>query len=782
MKSQPVAGRTEHTSVVTGMRGGLGRTFLTAFLLLAIVPMSAISFIAIRRTRQDMRLELDAKLTAVAALKATQIEQWFEERRQYLALIAAHPDVSRVTSDFLSSPSNALARAELLDLLDYWIELSPDMMALWISPGPGKPPLVEVGTPIPARVQEFVCETPVAGGAGYLGGFLGPATLNEMVSRSAGLGQTGEIYLVNREGRALSGLAYPVRAENALHSVGISAALEGKNGSGLYQNYAGEPVVGAYRWLPEPGIAVLAEQSQAEAFAREDALAAMLIASTLAASLLTTLLAAVVTRRFTQPIVQLTKNAVRIAGGDLSQSVPVTRRDEIGILGRAFNIMTAELRTLYEGLEQKVAERTRQYEEANDQLRYQTIQLAVSAQVGRVITSILELDPLLKRIVELILHWYFQQFQLAFVGIFLVDETRQWTELKASEGTCPEHIRPKMRVDDGDLVAEAVANGEAHSLCSRSAGRGGCSELAIPLQIRQRVIGVLYLYSPVPGVFSSADIGVLRGLGDQISVAIENARAYELEREAARQLRETEQMRRRFLGHMSHEFREPLNRIIGFSRLILKGLDGPISEQQRRDLESVHANGQHLLGLINDLLDVAKIEAGLMELDFREVDLGEIINSVMATTSALVRDKDVQLRQEIHPGLPAVEADGVRVRQVLLKLLSNAAKFTDHGSIVVRAWPNGNSVKVAVADTGIGISAEDQEGVFERFEQGGTGASHPPGIGLGLTLCKEFVEMHGGRIWVESEEGIGSTFTFTLPIRGNVRDVKPEYQIDYRDP
>jgi signal transduction histidine kinase len=218
---------------------------------------------------------------------------------------------------------------------------------------------------------------------------------------------------------------------------------------------------------------------------------------------------------------------------------------------------------------------------------------------------------------------------------------------------------------------------------------------------------------------------------------------------------------------MSHELREPLNNIIGFSRVILKGIDGPISEQQRGDLEIVHANGQHLLGLINDLLDVAEIEAGLMELDFREVDLGEIIGSVMATTSALVRDKDIQLQREIHPELPPVEADGVRVRQVLLKLLSNAAKFTDHGSITVRAWPDGNNVQVAVADTGLGIPEEDQERVFERFEQGEAGMIHPPGIGLGLPLCKEFVEMHGGRIWLESQEGVGSTFTFTLPIRGN---------------
>jgi signal transduction histidine kinase len=276
---------------------------------------------------------------------------------------------------------------------------------------------------------------------------------------------------------------------------------------------------------------------------------------------------------------------------------------------------------------------------------------------------------------------------------------------------------------------------------------------------------VLDIHSPHADAFDEEDIKVLQGAADQIAIAIENARAYELEREAARQLREAEEMRRRFLGHMSHELREPLTNIIGFSRVILKGIDGPISDQQRSDLEIVYANGQHLLGLVNDLLDVAQIEAGLMELEFKEVDLRELVQSVMATISALVRDKDIQLQQEIHPELPLIEADGTRLRQVLLKLLSNAAKFTDRGSITVRAWPNGDQVQVVVADTGRGISEEDQERVFERFEQGEIGIKHPQGAGVGLALCKEFVEMHGGRIWVESKEGAGSTFNFTLPIR-----------------
>lgn len=155
-----------------------------------------------------------------------------------------------------------------------------------------------------------------------------------------------------------------------------------------------------------------------------------------------------------------------------------------------------------------------------------------------------------------------------------------------------------------------------------------------------------------------------------------------------------------------------------------------------------------------------------MELQFREVDLAELIRSVMATTSALVRGKKVTLQEEIAPDLPLVRADPARIRQVLLRLMANAAKYTDQGSITVRAWASNGQVLVSVSDTGVGIPPEDLERIFERFEQGGTeNGRRANGAGLGLSLSKEFVEMHGGRIWVESRVGKGSTFTFSLPLR-----------------
>jgi len=806
MRNQSVGEHAEPTiSPTTGMQGGLGRTLLAAFLVLAIVPMSTISFIAVDRTRQDMRQELTARLTAVTTLKESQIQQWIAERSRSLAVLSSKPDVQQAAITLLTQrPSSAAyntAYTNLRDGLHAELTQHTDFAGFFLlREEDGDEPLLEVTAPhkqintdtnwpqvkktsdnrhvslssvAPTLNVTYSIPGPEGGALGLLVGCLDLTALDQIMTGSTELGETGETYLVTLGGRSIPTLATDddTPLPTSLHSQGIDAALAGRSGSGLYDNYAGQPVIGAYRWLPELRAALLAEQAQAEAFDPEDALATMLVGTTLAVALLTTLLAAVVTRQITRPIVRLTMRAVEIANGDLEQTVPVDRRDEIGILARAFNIMTAELRALYNGLEQKVAERTTQLREANRRLRYRAMQLAVSADVGRVATSILDLDTLLGRVVELIRDYY----RFAYVAIFLLDDTGQWAVLREGSGELGNTLKVKgqwLSVGEPSLVGQVAEKGEPRVLSKADVQSGSGShsspahsEAAFPLRIGGRTVGVLDIHSTHPDAFNDDDVRVLQGVADQIAVAIENARAYELEREAARQLREAEEMRRRFLANMSHELREPLTNIIGFSRVILKGIDGPISDQQRGDLEIVYANGQHLLGLINDLLDVAQIEAGLMELEFKEVDIGELVQSVMATTSALVRDKDIRLKQEIHPELPPIEADGTRLRQVLLRLLSNAAKFTERGSITVRAWPKGNQIQVTVADTGPGIPEEDRERVFERFEQGEIGLKRLEGIGVGLALCKEFVEMHGGRIWVESQEGAGSTFTFTLPIR-----------------
>jgi len=289
-----------------------------------------------------------------------------------------------------------------------------------------------------------------------------------------------------------------------------------------------------------------------------------------------------------------------------------------------------------------------------------------------------------------------------------------------------------------------------------------------PLVIRGQPLGLLALGRP-PGhpPIDENEVEFLRIIAGNLSVAWENARLYQEAVETAERLKEVDRLKSQFLANMSHELRTPLNSIIGFSRVILKGIDGPITDQQRQDLEAIFNSGQHLLGLINDILDISKIEAGKMELSFEPTDLGEIIRGVMSTAIALVKDKPVELQQSVPADLPTIIADSRRVRQVLLNLVSNAAKFTDRGFIRVEARVDGDFVTISVSDSGIGIPPEKLPRIFEAFTQVDASPSRKyGGTGLGLTISKSFVELHGGRIWVESEVGKGSTFTFTLPIQG----------------
>jgi signal transduction histidine kinase len=229
-----------------------------------------------------------------------------------------------------------------------------------------------------------------------------------------------------------------------------------------------------------------------------------------------------------------------------------------------------------------------------------------------------------------------------------------------------------------------------------------------------------------------------------------------------RRIAEADRMKTQFLANMSHELRTPLNSIIGFSKVLLKGIEGPLTHKQREDLEAVHRSGQHLLGLISDILDLTKIEAGKMELQSEAVEVGEVIRGVMSTAQALVKDRPVDLKVEMASQLPVISGDPMRLRQVVLNLVSNAIKFTDRGEVEVRAEPRGAYLVISVRDTGCGIRPGDQGKLFEEFRQldgGGKG-----GTGLGLAISKRLVQLHGGEIWVDSQPGEGSTFSFSLPI------------------
>jgi signal transduction histidine kinase/ActR/RegA family two-component response regulator len=305
-------------------------------------------------------------------------------------------------------------------------------------------------------------------------------------------------------------------------------------------------------------------------------------------------------------------------------------------------------------------------------------------------------------------------------------------------------------------------------------------------KIRESVLMPLTYSGDVEGVaelihtgsltgFSPKDFELFESILNAWGTSLQSARLYELQRQTAERLAEVDRLKSQFLANMSHELRTPLNSIIGFSRVILKGIDGPLTDLQIQDLTSINNSGQHLLGLINSILDLAKIEAGKMELVFDEVNLYDTIKIVMSTSLALVKDKPIQLLQDVEAELPNVRADGMRLRQILLNLLSNASKFTEDGSVTLRVrktealHPQTGQiapyVEMSVIDTGVGIAPEDMGKLFEQFSQVDASATRKVGgTGLGLNICRHLIELHHGRIWVESEVNKGSSFTFIIPV------------------
>jgi signal transduction histidine kinase len=234
--------------------------------------------------------------------------------------------------------------------------------------------------------------------------------------------------------------------------------------------------------------------------------------------------------------------------------------------------------------------------------------------------------------------------------------------------------------------------------------------------------------------------------------------------EKSRQIEVASQHKSEFLANMSHELRTPLNAIIGFSEVLSERMFGELNEKQEEYLKDIHASGQHLLSLINDILDLSKIEAGRMELELSDFNLPAALDSALTLVRERAGRHGIALQMTVDERLGQIRADERKIRQVVLNLLSNAIKFTpDGGRIDVRAVTVEGSVEVSVSDTGVGIAPEDQGAIFEEFRQVGTAAMKVEGTGLGLALSRKFIELHGGRISVESEPGAGSTFTFTLP-------------------
>ena len=293
------------------------------------------------------------------------------------------------------------------------------------------------------------------------------------------------------------------------------------------------------------------------------------------------------------------------------------------------------------------------------------------------------------------------------------------------------------------------------------------SLLAVPLLLEKRLMGALTVYRRVSGDFAPEVVKLLQTFATQSVLAIQNARLFREIEEKGREIEAANRHKSEFLANVSHELRTPLNAIIGFSEVLLEKMFGELNEKQNEYVDDILSSGRHLLSLINDILDLAKIEAGRMDLEITKFDLPSALENALILVRERVTRRGIKLEPVIDEKLGEFVGDERKIKQILLNLLSNAVKFTPEGGrIQVKATHGEESAIISVADTGSGIARNDQEAIFEAFRQVGSDYTRKrEGTGLGLSLTKKFVEMHGGKIWVESEIGKGATFTFTLPER-----------------
>jgi signal transduction histidine kinase len=405
-------------------------------------------------------------------------------------------------------------------------------------------------------------------------------------------------------------------------------------------------------------------------------------------------------------------------------------------------------------------------------------ELKALGEVGQAVSSTLDLETVLTRIVS-------HAVQLSGTdggAIYEFDEPSEEFLLRATDHMEEELITALRanppRLSDA-VVGRAASSREPIEVPNISEERGYAprireimarfgfrASLAIPLLREDKIIGALVVRRKATGEFRPEVIELLKTFATQSSLAIHNARLFREIEDKGRQIEAANRHKSEFLANMSHELRTPLNAIIGFSEVLLDPSLSVTDDERSQFLTDVLGSGKHLLNLINEILDLAKVESGKMELQFEPAFLQDVFESVQHTMRALASKKSIDLRVENNESLAQFPMDGARVKQVLLNLVGNAIKFTpEAGQVWVRAEREDGMVRVEVGDTGQGIAAEEQERIFLEFQQVESSVKgKPEGTGLGLALAKKFVEMHGGKIWVESEVGKGSRFFFTLPM------------------
>jgi signal transduction histidine kinase len=498
----------------------------------------------------------------------------------------------------------------------------------------------------------------------------------------------------------------------------------------------------------------------------------------------------VITKRYiSRPLLRLQESASSIAQGDLGTFIDKSSSGEIGILAQHLDVMRGSIKRLFEELsesKEKVEEYSRTLEHKvevrTQELARSVEELKALGEVSQAVSSTLDLETVLSSIVR-----HAVQFSKTDAGtIYEFDEVDQVFVPRINHGVSEEFIEAlresRLHVGDETVIGQAAIKRSPYQIPELKnvpdyplpfvKQAGFRAMLALPLLREDRLIGGLVVRRKAGGEFPPQVLDLLQTFAAQSVLAIHNARLFREIEEKGRELEIANKHKSEFLANMSHELRTPLNAIIGFSEALLEKMFGEINEKQKDYLQDIHSSGQHLLSLINDILDLAKVEAGRMELNLGTFDLPAAIANALTLIRERAMRHGIGLSVEVDSRLGELNADERKLKQILLNLLSNAVKFTpEGGKIKVVARRVDDMVEIAVSDMGIGIALKDQATVFEEFKQVGSDYTRKAeGTGLGLALTRKLVELHGGTIRLESEPGKGSTFTFTLPLKAAMQN------------
>jgi len=495
--------------------------------------------------------------------------------------------------------------------------------------------------------------------------------------------------------------------------------------------------------------------------------------------LLAILLGYAISGSLVDPVKQMDTRLSRIASGDFSQRLRISNRDELGTLAQQFNNMADQLQDLYANLEQKVEDRTAKLSDALDGLR-------ALNEVGREVSSTLDLQKVLANIVA-----HAVQLSRSDAGAifeyeeaserFLIRATYRASGNPGDEEVITALQAKPMRLGEG-AIGRAAANRQPfqiadileareyyddrlHHLLGHSKWR---ATLAVPLLREGQILGGISVRRRAPGEFAPEVVELLQTFASQSVLAIQNARLYQEIREKSQQLESTNQYKSQFLASMSHELRTPLNAIIGYSEMLVEESQDLGQDSFIPDLQKIQSAGKHLMSLINNILDLSKIEAGKMDLYLEQFEITPMIHDVVSTVKPLVDKNANQLQLNYPADLGLMTADLTKVRQILFNLVSNACKFTERGEVTLSAARSQDStadwIDFSVADTGIGMTPEQTAKLFQPFTQADASTTRRyGGTGLGLAISQKFCQIMGGWITVASEPGQGSTFTVRLP-------------------